>query len=439
MQEEVRKGLFADVDGEEFPEKGGAGGEDVEGSGAEAGMAVEEEKEGGHALREGEGGWVVGFVGGEGAGVEGLGEEGGLAESEGEAFTGDGVDGARGVTDECDVAAGDAAEAAGEGEAAAFGGGGFSGCEFFAQEGDRVDDFGEVDAGVAGHGGDANFLGAGGGDVDLAPGAPVDFYVGGSWLEASGSDAVVGAEAEAAAAEVGGVEAGPGADAGGGSIGSDEPAVGNGFAGEGGGLVLPENDWGVPGEADAQFFGAVEEEAVESGAANTDAPAGWEFSGDGRLARGEEDAGEFGTVVGLEMDTELSEGLAGVGHEAFAAGFVDGRAAGVSKKDVGSALAQGDGGGEACGSCSGDAYVTDVVTHYSPQRAQRKQRKTVRFVETALMFPLLGRTRYGGFEAADEGMGAAHCIRIGFLLWGEPGWALRFWWRGWVCGCGLRL
>src|ERR1700728_1317737 len=99
MQEEVRKGLFADVDGEEFPEKGGTGGEDVEGSGAEAGMAVEEEKEGGHALREGEGGWVVGFVGGEGAGVEGLGEEGGLAESEGEAFTGDGVDGARGVTD----------------------------------------------------------------------------------------------------------------------------------------------------------------------------------------------------------------------------------------------------------------------------------------------------------------------------------------------------
>jgi hypothetical protein len=112
VQEEVREGLFADVDGEEFSEERGAGGEGAEGSGAEAGMAIEEEQEGGHALREGEGGPVVGFVRGEGAGVEGLGEEKGLAEAEGEAFAGDGVDGARGVADEGDVAAGDAAEAA---------------------------------------------------------------------------------------------------------------------------------------------------------------------------------------------------------------------------------------------------------------------------------------------------------------------------------------
>lgn len=43
MQDEARKGLLADVDGEEFAEEGGAGGEDAEGSGAEAGVAVEEE------------------------------------------------------------------------------------------------------------------------------------------------------------------------------------------------------------------------------------------------------------------------------------------------------------------------------------------------------------------------------------------------------------
>jgi hypothetical protein len=178
VQEEVREGLFADVDGEEFSEERGAGGEGAEGSGAEAGMAIEEEQEGGHALREGEGGPVVGFVRGEGAGVEGLGEEKGLAEAEGEAFAGDGVDGARGVADEGDVAAGDAAEAAGEGEAAAFGGGGFGGGGFFAEDGDGLEDFGEADAGVAGHGGDADFLRAGGCDVDLAEGAPVDFDVG---------------------------------------------------------------------------------------------------------------------------------------------------------------------------------------------------------------------------------------------------------------------
>jgi hypothetical protein len=43
MQDEARKGLLADVDGEEFAEEGGAGSEDAEGSGAEAGVAVEEE------------------------------------------------------------------------------------------------------------------------------------------------------------------------------------------------------------------------------------------------------------------------------------------------------------------------------------------------------------------------------------------------------------
>jgi len=36
MQDEAREGLLADMDGEEFAEEGGAGGEDAEGSGAEA-------------------------------------------------------------------------------------------------------------------------------------------------------------------------------------------------------------------------------------------------------------------------------------------------------------------------------------------------------------------------------------------------------------------
>lgn len=45
MQDEAREGLLADMDGEEFAEEGGAGGEDAEGSGAEARVAVEEEQE----------------------------------------------------------------------------------------------------------------------------------------------------------------------------------------------------------------------------------------------------------------------------------------------------------------------------------------------------------------------------------------------------------
>jgi hypothetical protein len=214
-------------------------------------MAVEEEQERGHALREGEDPGVVGFVELKTARVEGLREEEGLAEGEGEAFSGDGVDGAGGVSDEGDVVAGDAAEAAGEGEAAAFGGGGWCGGELVAECGEGVEelrkaDFGMRAGGVTGHGGDTDFFRTGGGDVGLAEGAPVDFYVGTPRL-----NAVVGAESEAAAGSVCGFEVGPGADAGGGSVGSDEPLVVEGSAGQGWGLVFIQDDWSVPCEADA--------------------------------------------------------------------------------------------------------------------------------------------------------------------------------------------
>jgi hypothetical protein len=380
-EEEVREWLVADVDGEEFAEEGRAGGEDTQGPSAKARVAIKEEQERGHALREGEDGGVAGFVEGEAAGlvmagvrvlggglaaraaVKGVGEEEGLAEGEGEAFAGDGVDGAGGVADEGDVAAGDVAEAAGEGEGAAFGGGGWCAGEFVAEEGDGVEDCREAEVRVTRHDGDADFFGSDGGDVGLAEGTPVDFDVSGP-----GGDAVVGAEAEAAAAEMGGVESSPGADAGGGAVGADEPLAGEGFAGEGGGLVWLEDDGGVPGEADAQFFGAVEKEGVEGGAADADAGAIGEVSGDAGLIGGEGDAGEFGTAAGVDLDAELGESGAGVRHESFAAGFVDGRAAGVGEEDVGSALAEGDGGGEARGSGSGDEDVTVIVTHVSPVR-----------------------------------------------------------------------
>ena len=222
----MRERLVADVDGEEFAEEGGTSGEGAQGSGAELGVAVEEKQERGHALREGENARVAGFVEGEAGGlvvagmrilggvllargaVEGIGEEKSLAEGEGEAFAGDGVDGAGCVADEGNVTVGDATETAGEGEGAALSGGGCGGGEFVAEKRDGVEDCGEAEAGVAGHDGDANFGGSDGGDVGLAKGAPVDFDVGGPW-----GDAEVGAESEAATAEMGGVEAGPCADA----------------------------------------------------------------------------------------------------------------------------------------------------------------------------------------------------------------------------------
>jgi hypothetical protein len=150
-----------------------AGGEGLQCSIAEAGVAVEEEQEPGHALREGEDVGVARFVEFKAATGDGSGEEEGLAEGQGEAFSGDGVDGAGGVPKkrniaEGDVVARDMAEAAGEGEAAAFRGGGWRITEFVPKEWDGVEEFRQADAGVTGHNGDADFFRARRGDVDLA-------------------------------------------------------------------------------------------------------------------------------------------------------------------------------------------------------------------------------------------------------------------------------
>lgn len=225
-QSEAGEGPLADMDGEHLAEKAGAMGEGAEGAVAQGGEAIEEEHEAGHALRQGDDVGVAVLVEVEAAGGEGVGEQEGLAEAHGEAFAGDGVGGAGGVTDEGDVGAGDAMEAAGEGEGAALGGGEGGAGQPGLQGGEGSEDLGEANAGMAGDAGHADFLLADGGDVGLAEGAPVDFDI-----RAPRSDAEMGAEAEAAAALGGGVEAGPGADAGGIAVGSDEPAVGAGAAG----------------------------------------------------------------------------------------------------------------------------------------------------------------------------------------------------------------
>ena len=102
---------------------------------------------------------------------------------------------------------------------------------------------------------------------------------------------------------------------------------------------------------------------MEGGAADADAGGGGEIGGDARLIGGEGDAGEFGAAAGVDVDAEVGEGVASGGHESFATGFVDGWAASVGEQDIGAALAEGDGSGEACGSGSGDEHVTVIATH----------------------------------------------------------------------------
>jgi hypothetical protein len=111
----------ANVECEEMLEERGMARADLEGEGAEARGAIHKQQRAGHEVREAVHCGVVALVLAEVVGLEGGGESQGLAEAEGEAFAGDGVYGAGGVANEGDVAAGDAAEFAAEGDGAAWG------------------------------------------------------------------------------------------------------------------------------------------------------------------------------------------------------------------------------------------------------------------------------------------------------------------------------
>jgi hypothetical protein len=110
------------MNSEERLEKAGMSGEGAESAGAETGTAVQQEQELGHAPGQSNKRGVTGFVETESASGEGIGKEEGLTKGEGEAFSRDGIDRAGGIADQSDSRACDVREAAGEGEAAAFGG-----------------------------------------------------------------------------------------------------------------------------------------------------------------------------------------------------------------------------------------------------------------------------------------------------------------------------
>jgi hypothetical protein len=174
--------------------------------------------------------------------------------------------------------------------------------------------------------------------------SPVDFYVVGG--RSAGSEAKMAAKAEAASSGAGGVEPGPGTDTGRTPIGTDDPTsmnpAGSGRTDEAGRLAGAEDDRRMEGEAHAEGSGSVAKKLVEGRA--TDAQAGEirEIGRDTTVDINEGDAGE-GKGVRIGEDAESSEGAPGVGHNAFAAGFIDGSLAGIGDEDIGSTEAERDG------------------------------------------------------------------------------------------------
>jgi hypothetical protein len=113
-------------------------------------------------------------------------------------------------------------------------------------------------------------------------------------------------------------------------------------------------------KADAEGEGAVEQKLMKGGAAYASAGAcGEDGFGDGSgLFVEEADAAEemaFGFAkIAIEVEPKVGERAHGVGHEAFAAGLVDGGLHGVDDFDVEAFVCGGDGGSEACGTCAYD-------------------------------------------------------------------------------------
>src|SRR5208282_5640291 len=119
---------------------------------------------------------------------------------------------------------------------------------------------------------DADFFGSDRRHVDLEPIAPVKFCAIGPR-----SDAVMAAEAEATRLEKGSIEAGSAANGRFISVGSDDPARFDGAAAEVSPVSVKTCDTRLPDEGSAGFGSAIEEQAMQSGAADSDAMAIREF------------------------------------------------------------------------------------------------------------------------------------------------------------------
>jgi hypothetical protein len=126
----------------------------------------------------------------------------------------------------------------------------------------------------------------------------------------------------------------------------------------------------LPMEADAEAGGAVEQELVENGAADAASGAGREGSLGGggvcgrHLVVEESNAAEGSgfdlAEVFVEVEAEGSERGEGVGHEAFAAGFVDAGLHSVDDLDLEALIGGGDGAGQTGRSCTYDENINRI-------------------------------------------------------------------------------
>lgn len=328
-----------------------------EGHGAKGGLAqpvtaADAEHQLGHQSRAAGEAPVSGLIMREAGGSQTIGEGDGLMEGEAQTFASDGIDRAGGVANEGEVAAIDIWESAIGGDGSAFGGGMGSGGEAGGQLGKLSQGMIQTKMGVAGNERGANFLRADGGYIDLAASAPVQFHVIGP-----GRDAIVYAETVAEAEGRLGGEASPLPNAGMEAIGADDPTGGDGFTQDGDARRADGGYGRAPQHAHAGGCGGLHHSRMEDCAAHTERVAFGKGGGHGNAAIDEANAVEGLRVKSVQRYAEAAQGGQAIGHQAFAANLVDGRACAIGEGDIETFAARGNGRREARGTASDDEYT----------------------------------------------------------------------------------
>jgi hypothetical protein len=325
-------------------------------------VPVHEKKKVGHQARKARYSRVCLLIMREIFGPDRLGEGERLLEAQGETISCNGIDGARGVADEGNVASCDVPERAGERDGSAADSGGRSVAKSDLQSGKQC----QIVSGGRTRSVDESDAELGGGDrsdVGLADLAPID-------LDEIGvrCRGVVLADADARATGGFAVKAGEGSYAGVQPVGSDEiarleEACCGGDFGQIRASGLNRLYRGLPLEPDSETDGAVEHELVQACSANAYARRGAKetLGGCRRVGRIEEtDSTKRGVFCCEGVNAETTERFDGRRHQAFAACFVDGGAMRVRNDDGETAARRCNGCRETGRAGTGDEQIGSV-------------------------------------------------------------------------------
>ena len=113
----------------------------------------------------------------------------------------------------------------------------------------------------------------------------------------------------------------------------------------------------APGQPDAGVDGLIHHQLVQRGAAQTESMSVREGGLDGGIAIAEANSAKRVALRGAQIETERTRGGQAIGHDAFAAGLIDGRHGTIGERDIQAAAARGESGSQAGGAAANDEEI----------------------------------------------------------------------------------